>query len=62
MGDLRFGWGNNSKLNSNASQYEMRLSWEVTTASTAFHRLFNQSLLGFVGRVVKVFSPPRRYM
>ncbi|HEX2889777.1 hypothetical protein [Vineibacter terrae] len=59
MGDLRFGWGNNSKLNSNASQYEMRMSWEVTTASAAFHRLFNQSLLGFVGRVVKVFSPPQ---
>ncbi len=59
MGDVKLGWGNNSKLNSNASQYELRMRWEVTTAGNAFHRLFKVGLLRFVGRVVKVFSPPQ---
>jgi hypothetical protein len=56
---LEFGWGNNSKLNSNASQYELRTRWEVGLASREFQRIFHTGLLGFVGRVVKVFSPPQ---
>ena len=34
------------------------MSWEVGETSRHFQRLFNTSLLGFVGHVVKVFSPP----
>lgn len=56
---FEFGWGRNSKLNSNRSQFDMRTSWEVGDAGTEFHRLFNVGLLRFVGRIVKVFSPPQ---
>lgn len=59
MGGLSFGWGRNSKMNANASQIELRMRWEVAAAGDAFHRLFKVGLLGFVGHVVKVFSPPQ---
>jgi hypothetical protein len=59
MGDLEFGWGRNSKLDSSASQYELRTRWEVGVAARNFQRIFHVGLLGFVGRVVKVFSPPQ---
>jgi len=59
MGDIKLGFGRNSKLNSNASQFELRMSWEVGETARQFKRLFDVSLLGYVGRVVKLFSPPQ---
>ena len=59
MGDLEFGWGRNSKLDFSASQFELRTRWEVGNTAREFQRLFHVGLLGFVGRVVKVFSPPQ---
>ncbi|MEQ1760035.1 MAG: hypothetical protein ABL986_17095 [Vicinamibacterales bacterium] len=58
MGEVEFGWGRTSKSSGDTSQYELRTSWEVGETSSHFHRLFRTSLLGFVGHVVTVFSPP----
>ena len=52
------GWGNESKSERKYSQFELRQRWEVTEAATQFHRIFNVGLLGFVGEVETVFSPP----
>jgi len=59
MGKLEFGFGNESKLDSTASQVELRMRWEVSEAVTQFKRLFNANLLSYVGRVVRIFSPPQ---
>ncbi|WP_146170156.1 hypothetical protein [Bosea sp. 124] len=37
---------------------ELRLKWELHFAANHFQRIFNVSLFPFIGRVVKVFSPP----
>jgi hypothetical protein len=58
MGNLQFGWGRESGP-STASQFELRTRWEVTEAGKHFKRIFNTALFGFVGRIVKVFSPPQ---
>jgi hypothetical protein len=59
MGDFDFGWGNNSKQDSEPSQLELRGRWEVVEAVHQFQRLFHVNLLSFVVRVVRVFSPPQ---
>jgi len=59
MGELQLGFGRNSPLATGTSQLELRGRWEVSNAATAFQRLFHVSLLSFVGRVVRVFSPPQ---
>jgi hypothetical protein len=59
MGELKFGYGFNSPANTGASQYDLRKRWEVSNAASEFFRLFHVSLLGFVGRVITVFSPPQ---
>lgn len=59
MGNLELGWGNNSKLDATKSQFELRTSWEAADASQHFKRLFNENLLSYVGRVVKLFKPPQ---
>lgn len=37
---------------------ELRLKWELLFAANHFQRVFNVSLFPFIGRVVKVFTPP----
>ena len=59
MGGLQFGWGRESAPNTGESQFELRQRWEVVKAGTDFQRIFHTGLLGFVGRVVEIFSPPQ---
>ena len=59
MGNLEIGWGNNSKQDSSKSQFELRTSWEAADVSTHFRRIFHEGLLGYVGRVIKLFKPPQ---
>jgi hypothetical protein len=56
---VEVGWGRNSKPDASKSDFEKRLSWEVTDAAAHFYRLFKVPLLHFVGRVVTVLSPPQ---
>ena len=41
-----------------ALQSELRLRWELQFAATHFQRVFNQSLLPFIGQIVQIFTPP----
>ena len=58
MADVEIGWGRTSKSHGKHDQFSLRSSWEVGETARHFQRLFNTPLLGFVGHVVKVFSPP----
>lgn len=58
MAHLDFGWGQTSRAHGKNDQISLRTSWEVGETARHFQRLFNTPLLGFVGHVVKVFSPP----
>lgn len=55
---FKFGFGRTTKSHGDYSQFELRTRWEVGETADVFKRLFNVSLLGYVGHVVKVFSPP----
>jgi hypothetical protein len=58
MVGFEFGWGRTGKSHGNTDQMSLRMSWEVGETAKHFHRLFHVGLLGYVGHVVKVFSPP----
>jgi hypothetical protein len=53
-----FGSGDETKHSKSYSQFELKQRWEVALAANEFKRIFNTSLLQFVLRIVKVFSPP----
>lgn len=55
---LTLGFGRTSKKSNQNDQFTLRTRWEVGEAAQVFKRIFKTELMGFVGKVDTVFSPP----
>jgi hypothetical protein len=56
MTKLQWGFGTTEVA---GSQQDLRHRWETMQAVNSFQRLFNRSLLPFVGSIDQLFSPPQ---